>query len=124
MVMLLSVSTEIFVKNLQKTNHTLNYEAIKAVIDSFFCENLRKKWQTGINGIPCNNHDNRSIDDLVYGGINASLALNTLRPRQNGHHVADEILKCNFLNENVWILIEISLKFVPKGQIDNIPALD
>ena len=27
------------------------------------------------------------------------------------------------LNENVWIPIEISLKFVPKGPIDNIPAL-
>ena len=31
-------------------------------------------------------------------------------------------LKCIFLNENVWIPIEISLKFVPKGPIDNIPA--
>ena len=31
--------------------------------------------------------------------------------------------KCIFLNENVWIPIEISLKFVPKGPIDNIPAL-
>ena len=36
---------------------------------------------------------------------------------------ADVIFKCIFLNENVWILIEISLKFVPKGPINNIPAL-
>ena len=28
-----------------------------------------------------------------------------------------------FLNENVLILIKISLKFVPNGQINNIPAL-
>ena len=28
-----------------------------------------------------------------------------------------------FLNENVLILITISLKFVPNGQINNIPAL-
>ena len=28
-----------------------------------------------------------------------------------------------FLNENVWILIKISLKFVPTGPINNIPAL-
>ena len=49
--------------------------------------------------------------------------LNTLRPRQNGRHFADDILKCIFLNENVWILIEISLKFVPKGPIGNIPSL-
>ena len=28
-----------------------------------------------------------------------------------------------FLNENAWILNKISLKFVPMGQINNIPAL-
>ena len=49
--------------------------------------------------------------------------LNTLRPRQNGRHFADDIFKCIFLNENVWISIKISLKFVPKGPINNIPAL-
>ena len=47
----------------------------------------------------------------------------TLRPRQNGRHFADDIFKCNFLNENVWISIGISLKFVPKDPINNIPAL-
>ena len=49
--------------------------------------------------------------------------INTLRPRQNGRHFADDIFKCIFLNENVWISIRISLKFVPKGLINNIPAL-
>ena len=48
---------------------------------------------------------------------------NTLRPRQNGRHFPDAILKCIFLNENVWISIKISPKFVPKGPINNIPAL-
>ena len=48
---------------------------------------------------------------------------NTLRPRQNGRHFADDIFKCIFLNENVWISIKISLKFVPKGPINDIPAL-
>ena len=43
--------------------------------------------------------------------------------RDNGHHFADDILKCIFLNENVWIPIKISLKFVPKGPINNIPAM-
>ena len=47
----------------------------------------------------------------------------TLRPRPNGRHFPDDIFKCIFLNENEWILIEISLKFVPKGQIKNIPSL-
>ena len=33
--------------------------------------------------------------------------------------LADGIFKCIFLNENVRISIKISLKFVPKGPIDN-----
>ena len=33
--------------------------------------------------------------------------------RQNGRHFADDILICIFFNENVWISIKISLKFVP-----------
>ena len=33
--------------------------------------------------------------------------------------LADDIFKCNFVNENVLILINISLNFVPKGPIDN-----
>ena len=49
--------------------------------------------------------------------------VNTLRPRQDGRHFADDIFKYIFLNENVLISIKISLKFVPKGQINNIPAL-
>ena len=51
------------------------------------------------------------------------LSINTLRPRQNGHHFPDDNFKCIFLNENVWIWIKISLKFVPKGLINKIPAL-
>ena len=49
--------------------------------------------------------------------------INTLRPRQDGRHFADDIFKCIFLNKNVWIPIKISQKFVPKGAINNIPAL-
>ena len=55
--------------------------------------------------------------------IHTSYWVNTLRPRQNGHLFADDIFKCIFLNENVWIAIKISLTFVPKGLINNIPAL-
>ena len=49
--------------------------------------------------------------------------LNTLRPRRNEQHFADDNFKRIFFNENVWIPIKISLKFVPKGPINNIPAL-
>ena len=51
------------------------------------------------------------------------LDFNTLRPRKNGRHFADDIFKRIFLNENIWIPIKISLKFVPKGSINTIPAL-
>ena len=48
--------------------------------------------------------------------------INTLRLKQNEWdftHVTDDL----FLNENCCILIKISLKFVPMGLINNIPAL-
>ena len=48
---------------------------------------------------------------------------NSLRPRQNDRHFADDIFKCIFLNENLWISLKISLKFVPKVPINNIQAL-
>ena len=42
---------------------------------------------------------------------------------QNGRLFADDILKCIFLNEHFCIPVKISLKFVPKGLIDNNPSL-
>ena len=47
----------------------------------------------------------------------------TLRPKQNGCHFADDIFKCIFFSEIVWIPIKIPLKFVPKCPISNIQAL-
>ena len=49
--------------------------------------------------------------------------VNTLGPRQNGRRFSDDTFKRIFVNENVRILFEISLKFVPKGSINNNPAL-
>ena len=49
--------------------------------------------------------------------------VNTLRPRQDDRHFADDIFKNVFLNENVLIWLQISLKFVPKVRINNIPEL-
>ena len=60
---------------------------------------------------------------LFLSWVTSCVMFNTLRPRQNGRHFADDIFKRIFLNENIWILIKISLKFVPKGSINNIPAL-
>ena len=51
------------------------------------------------------------------------LLLITLRPRLKRRPLADDIFKCIFLNENERISPKISLKFVPKVRINNIPAL-
>ena len=51
------------------------------------------------------------------------ICFNTLRPRQNGRYFPDDIFKRIFLNENVLISIKISLKFVPRVPMNNIPAL-
>ena len=56
-------------------------------------------------------------------GLLSLYPINTLRPRQNGCHFPDNIFKWIFLNKHVWIKIKISLKFVPKVPINNIPAL-
>ena len=53
--------------------------------------------------------------------------MNTMKgfipPGQNGRHFADGIYRCISLNEKYYIVIEISLEFVPEGPIDNKPAL-
>ena len=65
----------------------------------------------------------------IWGNINKLYKwedvsrFNTLRPRQNGRHFADDVFKCIFMNGNLLISIKISLEFVPKGPINNIPAL-
>ena len=60
---------------------------------------------------------------LRSAAVSYMFRINSLRPRQNGRHFADDIFKWIFLNENVWISIKISLKFVPQCSINNIPAL-
>ena len=62
----------------------------------------------------------RTIDNPY---IVLSQVFNLLRPRQNCGHFAANIFKCILLNENIWISIEISLKFVTKGPINIIPTL-
>ena len=52
-----------------------------------------------------------------------NMQLNTLRSRQHGRYFADDTFKCIFLNDNIRISIKSSLKFVPRGPINNIRAL-
>ena len=86
---------------------------------------LSAKWRLsclGLNVLVRKLFSNRTSDCLA-ALLCFDIPVNTLRPRQNGRHSPDDIFKCIFLNENVWISIKISLKFVPKGSIENIPAL-
>ena len=43
-------------------------------------------------------HDD--VYQLVQVSMPAPLFINTLRPRQNGRHFANDIFKCIFLNKN------------------------
>ena len=67
--------------------------------------------------ISCTNHD--SVHWCIYITKHLNLSL----PGRNGHHFADDIFRCILVNEKFYILINISLNFVPKGPIDNNPAL-
>ena len=51
------------------------------------------------------------------------LFINSLRLRQNGRLFPDNTFKRIFSNENIRISTKNSMKFVPKGLINNIPAL-
>ena len=70
----------------------------------------------GIHWWPVNSPHKRPVTRKMF-------PFNSLRPRQNGPHFPDDIFKWIFLNENVWILIKISLKFDFRGLINNNPAL-
>ena len=52
-----------------------------------------------------------------------AVQLTHLPPRQNGRHFADVRFNRIFLNENIRISIQFSLKVVFKGPIDNKSAL-
>ena len=58
----------------------------------------------------------------IYHGIVLQRSVNSSPLGQNDCHFAGDIFICIFVNEK-FILIKITLKFVPKGPIDNSPAL-
>ena len=63
-------------------------------------------------------HANTSQDNVHRENI-----VDTLKPRQNGHHFADDSFNWIFFNENALISIKIPLKCFPDGPINHIPAL-
>ena len=55
--------------------------------------------------------------------IGMSCLINTLRLRRNRQHLQMTFSNAFFFNDCVWISLTISLKFVPRVPINNIPAL-
>ena len=87
--------------------------SLSANLESALCQHwLRQQPITWING-----------DQDLWCHMASLEWLNSLRPRQNGRLFADDTFKRIFLNENIIISTKNSLKFVPKGLINNIPAL-
>ena len=69
-------------------------------------------------------HYSQLRQDAISHTCKSAGRFNTLRQRQNGRHFPEDNFKCISVNENVSILIKLSLKFVPKGPIhNNFPAL-
>ena len=65
------------------------------------------------------------IDSIVHmlRWVTMGVELNTLRPRQNNRYFPDDVFKCVFWSENMKISLKISLEYVPKVPVNNIPAL-
>ena len=108
-----------------ESNPTLGYQAdINIGVDSLFVElylgNIKKCFCINLSMLDT---------ELVYTGhwnpaswntrTHLSDPFNSSPPGQNGRHFADDIFRCIFVNENFCILIKISLKFVPRGPVDN-----
>ena len=89
----------------------------------YTCWHLVKLCAIHLHGlVPNQGNSPWGIGGVIVQGCHYGCWLfNTLWLRQNGRHFPD-IFRCVFLNQNVWILLKISLKFVSKVWI-NIPAL-
>ena len=70
----------------------------------------------------------RHVNMALLSRISASLVISTyswlvVKCLISFIHFPDDIFKCIFLNENVWISIKNFIEVVPKVPINNIPAL-
>ena len=62
-------------------------------------------------------------EQIQLAAVSVLCTFNSSPTGQNGRHFPDDIFKCIFMNEKCFILIQISLKFVPKFLINNISSL-
>ena len=100
---------------------------------SFWNENSAQLNRISCKRTQVNDHDKAAFVCLCAHSMSywfhlqkvdaALLSENTLGPRLDGRRFPDDIFKWIFVNEIIWIPNKISLKFVPWGPINNIPAL-
>ena len=57
------------------------------------------------------------------GDVAIGLLMDSSLPAQNDGHFESDSFRCIFVNEKFCILIKVSLNCVPRGPIDNNPAL-
>ena len=57
------------------------------------------------------------IDININTDYLQTLVISTLKPKQNGRHLSDDIFKCIFLNEDVWIFVKIHCNLCPRIQL-------
>ena len=74
-------------------------------------------------GVDWIHHYVRSIIWILVGHQRMPSNLTTLRPKQNGSHVVDDIFKSYFLYKIFCNLIRIMLNSVPNGVTNNTLAL-
>ena len=63
--------------------------------------------------------DEYETQDVLILLFYVHIHVNSLPPEQNGHHFANDMFKCMFLNENIRISINISLTIDPKSPDGN-----
>ena len=79
---------------------------------SWFCSLIKVFW--------CWSRKNVCDERQEHSGVPCmSASFDTLGPEQHGRLFTDNFFKLIFLNEDYYISIHISLKFIPKDLIDN-----
>ena len=69
---------------------------------------------------PCCNNIGRRLDCTPFPQVSNWLIMPWAKWPP---FLADDMFKCIFFNQNVWISLNISLQFSHKGSINNIPGL-
>ena len=108
------------------SNHTLNWISWKVwclySVKPLFTFKSHKIWCSRYTWTKSLSFDSHLCSNK-YFDHGTQLVISTLMPKQNGRNFADDTFKCIFLNENVRISIRFSLTLIPKGSINNYPAL-